>query len=411
MGAAFNLLVTLCAFAITVWVMVSWLRRSDDPMGIVYKWILTALLFAALLGLGAFAGGGGVGGAFMVPLLTAAVGIILGILWAPNLGGLLASPITSAFEGDSEAVRRPLYSRAVAQRKRGHGDQAIREVQEQLAEFPADYEGWMLLAEIYAADFKHNQHAQECVERILGIEGLHPKNIAFALGRSADWHLALDKNRDAAAGALERVVALLPETEHAQLARQRLARLSPDGILSGEDRHRNLRVGIYAQNIGLSTGTPSLDPNPAEDPEQTASDLVAHLANHPHDFAAREQLAAFYADFYQRMDLAADQLEQLLATPGQPEKQQVRWLNMLCDFHIRVDGDTGKAREALLRVGELFPGGAAEATALKRMPFLERDAANAKTSRPEVRLGDYEQDIGIKSGKPKPPDQWGTPPP
>lgn len=411
MGAAFNLLVTTCAFAITVWVMVSWLRRSDDPKGIVYKWILTALLFAALLGLGAFAGSGGVGGAFMVPLLTAAVGIILGILWAPNIGGLLASPITSAFEGDGEAVRRPLYSRAVAQRKRGNHGQAVLEVQEQLAEFPADYEGWMLLAEMYATDFQHNQHAQECVERVLGFEGLHPKNVAFALGRSADWHLALDKNRDAAAASLERVVALLPGTEHAQLARQRLARLSPDGILSGEDRRRNLHVGDYAQNIGLHTESPALASNFEEDPEQTASDLAAHLASHPHDFAAREQLAAVYADFYQRMDLAADQLEQLLATPGQPEKQQVRWLNMLCDFHVRVDGDTVKAREALLRIGELFPGGAAEAAAAKRMPFLERDAANAKRNRPAVRLGDYDQNIGIRSGRPKPPDQWGTPPP
>jgi len=127
--------------------------------------------------------------------------------------------------------------------------------------------------------------------------------------------------------------------------------------------------------------------------------MVRHLEAHPLDTEARENLAVIYADHFDRLDLAADQLDQLIALPNQPGKRVVGWLNLLADLQIRHGADHETVRQTLARIGELFPDSVAAHAAARRLVHLKLELkAREKTG--TVRLGTYEQDIGLKGGSP-----------
>ena len=126
-----------------------------------------------------------------------------------------------------------------------------------------------------------------------------------------------------------------------------------------------------------------------------ASSLVKHLEEYPEDGEARERLALIYAEHYQRLDMAADQIEQLVAQPNAPAKQVVHWLNMLADLQIKHAGDLDGARSSLQRIVDLYPRAAAAESAKTRAVHLALEL-RAKTKSQAVKLGSYEQNIGLK---------------
>ena len=136
---------------------------------------------------------------------------------------------------------RPFYAIARAKQKRGHYLDAITEVRKQLQRFPEDYEGWMFLAEIYAENLKDNEAAQKCIQEILRHQSHTPKNVAYALNRSADWHLVLASDRQAARESLEQVIVLSPGSERAHTAEQRIAHLTSDKMLAELRNDRDSR--------------------------------------------------------------------------------------------------------------------------------------------------------------------------
>jgi outer membrane protein assembly factor BamD (BamD/ComL family) len=162
--------------------------------------------------------------------------------------------------------------------------------------------------------------------------------------------------------------------------------------------HR-LKLGQYEQRLGLIDDSSVLKP-PVEDPAATASFLVKHLEEHPQDSEARENLARIYAGHYQRLDLAAEQVEQMLAQPNVPAKHAVHWLNLLADLQIQHAGEVAGARQALQRIVDSFPQSAAAETAKNRMVHLQLELRAGKVSQ-VVKLGTYEQNIGLK-GRPRP---------
>lgn len=404
MGQAGQFLIGLATLiggaGLTIWFVWHSVKKSDDPGRLLTKWIATGIVFGILVFLGASAQGAGYGGAFMIPAAGAAFGVVLGIIWAPNLGALIAKPFTSFYDGgDAEPEVRPLYSMAKAKRNRGNYKEALAAVRTQLERFPEDFEGWMLLAEINARDLKDNAAAQECIDQVLSHPHHTPKNITFALNCSADWHLSLASDRDSAAAALEKIVLMFPETEFAHAAAQRLAHLSSDKMLAESKDRPRIALTHYDEHIGLRGEV--ADPRPPEEsPAEIASRLVAHLNEHPEDVEARESLAKIYADHYQRMDLASDQIEQLMALPGVGQREIAHWLNLLVDFHVRVSQDKTAAEEALRRIIERFPNSAVAAKAETRIVYLDTEMRRNEKSQ-AVKLGSYEDNIGLKGRVPK----------
>ena len=209
----------------------------------------------------------------------------------------------------------------------------------------------------------------------------------------ADWHLSVGKDREAARRDLEKLIELFPDSEFALGASQRIAHLgSLDMLLSPQERKQFI-VTAGAQNLGLRRG---LDPKPQEiDPTRAAADYVKHLAEHPLDTEAREKLAVIYADHYGRLDLAADQLEQMIGQPNQPAKLVVHWLNLLADLQIRCGADYETVKQTVQRIIDRDPGLAAADIARNRLGRLKLEFKGKQKSQ-GVALGSYEQNIGLK---------------
>ena len=103
-------------------------------------------------------------------------------------------------------------------------------------------------------------------------------------------------------------------------------------------------------------------------------------------------------DHYQRLDLATDQLEQMIQQPNQPAKLVVRWLNLLADLQIRSRADFQTVHQTLQRIVDRDPNLAAAEMARHRQALLKLEL-KANESRQEVKLGTYEQNIGLKQGR------------
>ena len=153
------------------------------------------------------------------------------------------------------------------------------------------------------------------------------------------------------------------------------------------------------KNIGLLKSSEHLRPAGA-DPAQLATVYVEHLEQHPLDTEAREKLAIIYAEHYRRLDLATLELEQLIELPNQPTKHVAHWLNLLADLQIRLGADYETVRQTLEKIIERFPDLSVAEMARTRLDRLKLELKRQKET-PSVKLGVYEQNIGLKRVSPR----------
>ena len=360
--------------AFLIWGLIASFRRTDDARGLAKKWIWTLILvgIALSINIALFKTGSMIAGA-AVPIFTALFAIIIGIIWASSLGEMLASPLTNLFSGGSAYDRAtPIYGIAEARRKRGLYEESIAEVKKQLAKFPGDLTGTMMLVDLYAKDMKQMGEAQEAVESYLN-EGPHPaKNTFLALAHLADAYITHDSNRAQAKQCLERIQTLCEGTEQEMIAAQRLAHLTTDEQLEAKHKAKRVHLQPYERGLGLRSNTRDLRPK-EKPPEQIANEYIQQLNEHPLDLETRENLALLYANHYQRLDMAIDQLETMVTFRNQSPRQIVKWLNLMADLHIKLSGSITDARACLDRVCQLFPDSPHEAQARKRIHLLGRE--------------------------------------
>jgi len=167
------------------------------------------------------------------------------------------------------------------------------------------------------------------------------------------------------------------------------------------ERHDRKPVAVpeSVKNLGLLSSTAHLQPAEA-DPARLALEYVKHLQEHPLDTEAREKLAIIYADHFGRLELAADQLGQLIEQPNQPVKLVAQWLNLLADLQLRHGADYNTVRQTLEQIVEQYPNLAAAEIARHRLGRLKLEWKAKETSQ-AVKLGSYEQNIGLKRGLPR----------
>ncbi len=381
------------------WLLIRALRRSEDPPALLFRWLLTIpivwFIFKRVLPMGAAGGGAAIGG-IMYGLV---LGLTLAIVWRHSIAGMFAKPFTDLYDGGNREIeKRPYYSMAQAKRKRGYYTEAIAEIRNQLEKFPNDFDGQLMLAEIQAENMNDLPGAELTIHRLCAQPGHPPRTIAYALNVLADWHLKLTQDRDAARQSLERIVELFPDSEMSALASQRIAHLADTAHLLAHHDPRRFTVKPGVQGMGLMPE--DLHPKaPETDLAKQTADYVKHLSEHPLDTEAREKLAVLYADHYDRLDLAVDQLDQLISHPGQPAKRVVHWLNLLADLEVRHAADYETVRGTLQRIIDRYPNSPAADMALNRLNVLKLEL-KGQAKGPTVKLGTYEQDIGLKRGLP-----------
>jgi len=390
------------------WVFFRVLKRSEDPGKNVFKFLFSiALVSGELFVVRSLMKhlGGGVAADFGTALLmtgsVVASAIALSLVWSPQISALLISPLTNAFDGGNEPPEpKPLYSIAETRRKQGKFLEAVVEIRKQLGRFPNDFEGVMLLANIQAGDMNDLPGAEITLNRFCDRPGSPAKQVAAAMNQLADWHLKLAQDADSARAALEQIIARFPDTELASLAAQRIAHLGgAEKILLAAHDRQPVALPEGVKNIGLLESSEHL--RPAEtDPAKLAAAHVKHLEGHPLDTEIREKLAIIYADHYQRLDLATGEKEQLIEQPNQPAKHVVHWLNLLADLQTRHGADYDTVRRTLEKIVERFPDWSAAELARMRLNRLKLDL-KGQTHSQAVKLGVYEQNLGLKRGSPR----------
>lgn len=392
-------MILIALVAVIGWLFVRALKRSEDPSKLIFKWVLTAgVIYVMFWKVASFMLSSPAGVFIGVPVF-ALCGLVLAAIWRYNIASMCAKPFTSLYDGGSAEIEaRPYYSIAEAHRKRGRYTEAVAEIRKQLAKFPSDYQGQLLLAEVQAENLNDLEGAEITINRICEQKGQPPRIVAFALNTLADWQLKYAQDRDSAREALERIIELYPNTELALLASQRIGHLaSTERLLEPHDRQR-MPVPEGVRNLGLLPTSAHFIPKETN-PDKLAEEYVTHLEQHPYDTEAREALAILYADHFDRLDLAEDQLNQLIDHPNQPSKRVVGWLNRLADLQIRHGAGYDAARHSLERIVERYPDHAAADLARSRMNLLKLEF-KGKEKGQAVKLGTYEQNIGLKGSLP-----------
>jgi tetratricopeptide (TPR) repeat protein len=329
-------------------------------------------------------------------MFTVALSMIAAVLWAPTIAGYVGRKLGSLIDGgDDEIEAKPFYSIFRAKKTRGKYFEALAEVRKQLENFPNDFEGQTLLAELQAENLNDLPGADLTIQRLCEQAAHAPRDLSYALNRLTDWHLSITKDRESAQRTLEKIIALWPNTELASRAAQRIGRLADDKMLLSQSDRERVPVKKGVVNLGLQRGPNGKLRAPEVDQEKLAAQLVTQLERHPLDTHAREQLAFVYAKHYRRLDLAKEQLEQLIGQPAQAARQIVHWLNVLADLQVHGGASFDDVKATLLRIPELFPDIAAAEMAQRRIDRLKLEIkGREKTS--DVTLGTYEQNVGLK---------------
>jgi hypothetical protein len=240
--------------------------------------------------------------------------------------------------------------------------------------------------------------AEATIQRFCALPGKTPVQISSALTAMADWHMKLGHDLAAAHVCLVQIRARFPDTEFDAAAAQRLAHLGDGSMLLGSAR-RSFAVPEGVKNYGLHGDRAGVIKAQEISPEEQAAQLIAQLELHPLDTDAREKLAELYADHYQRADLALLQLEDLVAQPNQPARLVTRWLNRIADLHVSASHDFDAAKNSLERIIATFPKSALADLAQNRIERLKLEF-KGKEKNQAVKLGTYEQNIGLKYGRP-----------
>jgi hypothetical protein len=389
-----NVSLSLLGVGFLIWLSVRTLKRSGDPVKLVWKWVVTIPFIAFCLFFAAHIGPFG-------PFLIVLMAIVMSFMWTPHISELLFSPLTNLFDGGHEPPeRKPYYSIALTKHNRGKPHEAVVEIRKQLAMFPNDFEGVMLLARIQAEDLADLAGAENTLNHFCDWPEAPMKQVAAALTQLADWHMKMAADVEAARTALQKIVARFPGTEISLQAEQRIAHLveTERMILARHDR-QDLVVPEGVKNIGLLDSTDFLKPQEI-DPGKLAAAHVKHLEAHPHDTEVREKLAAIYANDFKRLDLATMELAQLINEPMHKPKQVAHWLNLLANYQIELGADVATVRETLEKIVERFPNLPVADLAQRRLARLNNEFKGRQQSS-NIKLGVYEQNVGLKYGKPE----------
>jgi|SRR6185503_3193060 len=250
--------------------------------------------------------------------------------------------------------KSPIYAAAIAKMKFGKYEEAEWEVIRQLEDCDDDFQGWMMLAELYACHFHDLPAAERTLRELCSQPNVTPSEAGVALHRLADWQLQYADDPLGARRALESICTSFPGTHLDRMARIRISRLPA----TTEELHQSREP----RKIALPKRTPvPKAAAPMEEPRGTKAEALAEanrstaaLEANPDDVPSRERFAWLLAEQLDQPGLAIDQLQLLIVMPGQPPARQAEWLARIAHLQLRDLRDEEAGRSTLRRLVEEF---------------------------------------------------------
>jgi hypothetical protein len=267
----------------------------------------------------------------------------------------------------------PIYARAIARMKFGKYTEAEWEIIHELERCEDDFEGWMMLADLYANHFQDLAGAERTILELCDQPTINASQLSVALHRLADWHLKLARDPRGARRALR---MLADRLKGSHLARMALVRMDQLPATAEE-----LRDQQSAPPIPLPALGDSLDRTPDSSEPKLDRKQAAHLANacverlkqNPDNVTAREKLARIFAEHLERADLGIEQIDLLLTMPGQPEAKRAEWLGLVAAWHLKYRHDRDAGRKILERLAKEFPETTQALAARYRLEQMDRE--------------------------------------
>lgn len=271
------------------------------------------------------------------------------------------------------AALPPDYSRARGKLNIGRPKEAEWEILQTLEQHQDDFEGWMILAELYASQFFDLQAADQTVRELCLQPNVTPPQLSVALHRLADWHLKFGQNPVAARAALEEICRRLPGTHLARMAEYRKRQMpSTREALVGSRRNRPYRLPTLAANLEPTAADgPILDRAAAV---AKANQCVTTLCQNRDDTAAREQLARLLAEDLEQTDQAIEQVNLLLGMRNQPPEKRAAWLAWLAAWQLRGRREDEAGQRTLERLVDEYPQSPQAFAAQRRLNLIRAEA-------------------------------------
>jgi hypothetical protein len=240
----------------------------------------------------------------------------------------------------------PTYSRALAKINFGKYTEAEQEVIRELEECEDDFNGWTMLAELYATHFNDLPAAEATVRELCEQPSTTLAQVSIALHRLADWQLKIGHDPVRACQSLEQICARMPGTHLAKMAAQRIEQL-PQTRAELLERERGKPVPLPQ---GMEDGNAPALELPSEQAVTLANQCVDLLRKNPDDAGTREKFARLLAENLDRPATGIEQIELLLAMPNQSQKKRAAWMMMSAAWHARYLNDSERAKQIYAEV-------------------------------------------------------------
>ena len=295
-----------------------------------------------------------------------------------------AWPLAHHALGQRPRKTAPFYARAVASIKFGKYADAERAIIAELEKCETDFEGWMMLAELYAGQFHDLPEAERTVLGLCAEPQTTPPQVAIALNRLADWQLQLGQDPVAARHSLEEICRRLPGTHLAKMAAVRIGQLpASKAELHEQKKIKTIHLPALSEEFGHGQDANAPTVNRTEALAQ-ADECVRKLRQDPNDVPTREKLALIFAEQLGKIELASEQIESLMEMPEQPPAKMAEWLAMLAGWQLRFSENPETARRFLERLIHEHPHSVQAFAAQRRLTLLDMDA---RAARPETATG------------------------
>jgi len=292
---------------------------------------------------------------------------VAGVIW---LWPVVQSAIPLAFRERTA----PAYNRAVIEMNRDKYKEAEWAVIEELDHWEDDFNGWLMLAGLYANHFSDVAGADRIIRDTCSQPATNPSQACVALNQLADWHLKLADDPAAARDALEEICRRFPDTHMGRMARQRISRLpaSREDCIA-QRTPKSIRLPALGKSLDQSAGEPHSLPARKE-AAALANECVRKLQQNPDNMAAREELARLLAERLDKAGAAIEQLQLLLAMPQATAEQAAEWMGLAAAWQIKYQGELQAGRETLERLIRLYPQSGQAFAARRRITLMDLEA-------------------------------------
>ncbi len=290
--------------------------------------------------------------------------------------GLAGIALLAPMAGYGSSILRakktpPIYARAVARLKFGKYSEAEWEIIRELEKCEDDFEGWMMLADLYANHFNDLPEAEQSILEICDQPRTTAPQLSIALHRLADWHLQRAGDPEAARRDLQMICHRLPGTHLAHMAQLRMNQL-PGSAAELREQQSGVPIPLPALSDRIDeTPPPAESQQERHKATEAANTCVEILKRDPNNVPARERLARLFAERLDQPDLGIEQVTLLLDLPDQPDLRRAEWLGLVAAWHIRHRHDSEAGRQTLERLIREFPKTPQAIAARRRLQLLD----------------------------------------